>query len=144
MLHDPCWDDINDSTFQNPCRMRGALGAKWLIGPIICKEFRLCFLDILAAVQWSRVKQLERPKNTNVWRDKKKNNKRSQGLFVHSTGRQSGALSLWSSLEETTVRLLSLSTKNGVIFTLLICLSNFCIELLLLSGLFPPGWPMCK
>lgn len=44
MFHDPCWDDINDGTFQNPRKMRGALGAKWLIGPIICKEFRLLFL----------------------------------------------------------------------------------------------------
>lgn len=52
--------------------------------------------------------------------------------------------SLWSSLEETTVRLLSLSIKNGVIFTLLIYLSTFGIELLLLSGLYPPAWPMCK
>lgn len=44
MLHDPCWDDINDGTFQNPRKMRGALEAKWLIGPIICKEFCLLFL----------------------------------------------------------------------------------------------------
>lgn len=58
--------------------------------------------------------------------------------------------SLWSSLEETTVRLLSLLTKNGVIFTLLITVlitllrRTFRIELLLLSWLYPPGWPMYK
>lgn len=145
MLHDPCWDDINDGTFQNPRKTRGALGAKWLIGPIICKEFCLLFLRYFGrgSVKQSQA-TWEAKEHKCVTRLKKEKDNRSEGLFVNSTGRQSGAPSLWSSLEETTVRLVSLSTKSGVIFTLSICLSTFRIELLLLSGLYPPGWPMCK
>lgn len=85
MLHDLCWDDINEGTFQNP---HSVLGAKWIIKLNLPTVSSFVSYIFLVAVQWSNL----RGQRTHVC-DKIKNPRQkatSKGLLIHSIGRQLG------------------------------------------------------
>lgn len=122
MLHDLCWDDINEGTFQNPHRMRGVLGAKCLIKLNLPTVSSFVSYIFLVAVQWSNL----RGQRTHVCdKIKKPKTKDQRGCLFTPLGGNWAAVPLVLTGGNRTVRLVSLVTRNDVIFTLFISLSTF-------------------
>lgn len=106
----------------NPHRMRGVSGAKWLMKLNLPTVSSFVSYVFLVAVQWSNL----RGQRTHVCdRIKKPKIKDQRGCLFTPLGGNWAAVPLVLTGGSWTVRLVSLVTRNDVIFTLFISLSTF-------------------